>query len=206
MIYQAHLDRKPFMAALKRISAARGTDKALPLLSGVQFHLRPEGLRLAATDRYILAFTDLPYLEPAESREDSFVVYPDELKRVLASPPRGGPVVIEIHPEGVAVIDGVRIVRDGTDTEYPKVTAIVQQRIDRANNDQLGQFVCDPKKLAQLAKTFPQGSVTAHSVRANTSGRADAMVFTSEREPGYFGVLMGLNEAGTPLSEVVFLP
>ena len=203
MIYQVHLDRKLFMAALKRISAARGTDKTVPVLSGVQFQLRPERLRLVATDKYILALTDLPYLEPAESREKSFVVYPDELKRVLASPPRGGPVVIENHPEGIAVIDGVRIVCGGT--EYPKVAAIVQQRINRANNDQLGQFVCDPKLLAKLAKTFPQGSVTAHSARVNTSGRAGAMVFTSERED-YFGVLMGHREAGTPLSEVVFLP
>ena len=205
MNYQAHLDRKPFMAALKRISAARGTDKVVPFsLSGVQFQLRPERLRLVATDRYILALTDLPYLEPVESREYSFVVYPDELKRVLASPLRGGPVVIEIHPEGIAVIDGVRIVCDGT--EYPKVTKLMQQRIDRANNDQLGQFVCDPKLLAKLAKTFPQGSVTAHSVRVNESGRADAMVFTSEREPDYFGMLMGHRDEGTPLSEVVFLP
>ena len=63
------IDGTAFAKSITRVAAAAGRDDTLPVLTCIRFTSRPDALYLAATDRYRIAFDNMPWVPASADAE-----------------------------------------------------------------------------------------------------------------------------------------
>lgn len=113
------------LEALRTVRVAVGTDPELPMLTGVLLDADAETVRLAATDRYRLAVSEIEGAEldgPAVS-----VLLPVGLVDELLTAPVGGPATVRVEGDGVVVdTEGGSVRGRRLDDEFPDYRRVLR--------------------------------------------------------------------------------
>lgn len=155
------INRNELHNALKNAALFASKDKTLPILNAVKFEAVDGGLRLTATDRYVIGVAFVADQSDAEPTSLSFLLSVDNVKRVLdlVKPARTDPAAASVD---ITVSDYGRRVTfdtvwagsvtvDALEGDYPRIKALFPDTVP----DQIGyapSFGLDPKYGALLGK------------------------------------------------------
>lgn len=155
------INRNELHNALKNAALFASKDKALPILNAVKFEAVDGGIRLTATDRFVLGAAFVADQDDAVPAPLSFLLSTDNVKRVLdlvklgRTSPKSATVDITVddYEERVTfdtLWDGSATV-DTLEGDYPRIKALFPD----VTPDQISyapSFGLDPKYAALLGK------------------------------------------------------